>query len=1000
MPLELRLLTGLALAVAVVYATTPLAIRVADRLEFYDRPVGYKAHGSPTPYLGGAAVTVGFLVALAALTSEWERTLPLGAGVAVMWAVGTWDDRHTVSPLARVLVEVLLAAAFWSLDLGWNLGAGAAVDLAVTIVWFVAVINAFNLFDNMDGATPSMGTVVAGGLAALGALQGSAWLAVTAAALCGACAGFLPHNLRSPARIFLGDGGSMPIGFAVAALTMIGVSDSAVASQSLAMAVLFVGVPALDTALVMVSRRRRGISLLTGGRDHLTHRTREWLLTARSVALALGTVQALISALAIVALRGGTSTTAAVALYVVAAAVAIALLDTRWAPADPARLAGAAPADPAPLDGAAAPRSRVVMRLPPPVAVAVVLAVLLGAGPLFRGYYDAAIWAPAALVLVVALIAGMIGRPLRPTRSGALLLAGLAGLGLLALASTLWAESAQQAFETGNRYLAYAALAGVALIAIRTDAAATWLMGALGAVTLVLAAVTLARMTGASAGELFVAGRLDAPLGYINGQAAAHLLGFWCLVAVAEQRRSPVVAALGAAGATLVAALLLLAQSRGATIALVASAAVVLAVVPGRTRRACVLLLAAAGVAVASPVLLDVWTAGRAGDVPGDVAQAAARAAALAAVAAGAVWALAALLAGRLGARRSQARTAAAALLAVAVVAGAGVAVAEHAAIGREIDRQYSAFTQTGAGAGAAGATRLASGSGNRYDYWRVAVAVWRDHPVAGVGAGNYEQEYFLLRRTTEDVRQPHSLQLQVLSELGLVGLVPLGALLLALGLGAAGLARAARTSAAAAFQAVAAIGCVVAWLVQTSVDWLHLLPGVTGVALAGAVVLVRRRASAELPAAVAAAPARRRRAVHAIAAAGLALTMVATSASLGRQVLSERYLREAQSTLARDPARALELADRTLRLDRGAVEAYYVKSAAFARFGEAQAARAALAEAARREPGDHVTWALMGDLALRTGERDAAHRAYRTALSLNPLDPALARSVEETGAG
>jgi UDP-GlcNAc:undecaprenyl-phosphate GlcNAc-1-phosphate transferase len=995
LPLELRCLTGLALAVAVVYATTPLAIRVADRLEFYDRPVGYKAHGSPTPYLGGAAVTVGFLVAVAALTSEWERTLPLAGGVAVMWAVGTWDDRHTVSPWARVLVEVLLAAAFWGLNLGWNLGAGPAVDLAVTIVWFVAVVNAFNLFDNMDGATPSMGTVAAGGLAALGALQGSAWLAVTAAALCGACAGFLPHNLRSPARIFLGDGGSMPIGFAVAALTMIGVSDSAVAWQSLAMAVLFVGVPALDTALVMVSRRRRGISLLTGGRDHLTHRTREWLLTARSVALALGTVQALTSALAIVALRGGTSTTAAVALYVVAGAVAIALLDTRWAPAEAGR-----------ADGSAAPRARVVMRLPPPVAVAVVLAVLLGAGPLFRGYYDAAVWAPAALVLVVALIAGMIGRPLRPSGSGALLLAGLAGLGLLSLVSAQWAESAQQAFETGNRYLAYAALAGVALIAIRTEAAATWLMAALGAVTLVLAAVTLVRMTGSAAGELFVAGRLDAPLGYINGQAAAHLLGFWCLVAVAEQRRWPVAAAAGAAGATLVAALLLLAQSRGVAIALIASAAIVLAAVPGRTRRACVLLVVAAGVAAASPVLLDVWTAGRDGAVPAGVAQAAARAAALAAPAAGTVWALAVLSAGRLGPRRRQVRRAAAAVLTVAVVAGAAVAVAQHAAIGRELDRQYTAFTRTGDGAGGDGATRLASGSGNRYDYWRVALAVWRDRPVAGVGAGNYEQEYFLRRRTTEDVQQPHSLELQVLSELGLVGLVPLGMLLLALGLGAAGLARAARRSAAASFQAVAAIGCVAAWLVQTSVDWLHLLPGVTGVALAGAVVLVRRRSPVVSAPTGHAAPmaghpaAPRRRAVPVIAALALGLTMLVASASLARQVLSERYLREAQSALARDPARALRLADQTLRLDRGAVDAYYVKSAAFARFGEAQAARAALAEAARHEPGDHVTWALMGDLALRMGKRDAAHRAYRRALSLNPRDPALGRSVRETRAG
>src|SRR5215217_8092782 len=284
LPLELRLLTGLAMAVAVVYAATPLAIRVANRLQFYDHPVGYKAHGSPTPYLGGTAVVTGFVVAVVALAGHWERTLPLLAGVVAMWGVGTWDDRRTVTPAVRITLEVGLAAGLWWLGLGWELGLGALVDVAVTAFWIVAVVNAFNLFDNMDGATPAMGTVAAAGLATLGVAQGNTWLAVTAAALCGACAGFLPHNLSSPARIFLGDGGSMPIGFAVGALAMIGVSESAVEWQSLAMGLLFVGVPAMDTLLVMVSRTRRRVSLLTGGRDHLTHRTHARLCTALAIA--------------------------------------------------------------------------------------------------------------------------------------------------------------------------------------------------------------------------------------------------------------------------------------------------------------------------------------------------------------------------------------------------------------------------------------------------------------------------------------------------------------------------------------------------------------------------------------------------------------------------------------------------------------------------------------------------------------------------------------------
>ena len=152
----------------------------------------------------------------------------------------------------RVAIEIGLATGLWALGLSWELGFGAVVDLAVSVVWVVAVVNAFNLFDNMDGAASSMACVVAGALAVLGLANGDTWLCVVAAALCGACAGFLPHNLTSPARIFLGDGGSMPIGFAVATLAMIGLGDAAREWQSLAMGLLFVGVPALDTGLVVV----------------------------------------------------------------------------------------------------------------------------------------------------------------------------------------------------------------------------------------------------------------------------------------------------------------------------------------------------------------------------------------------------------------------------------------------------------------------------------------------------------------------------------------------------------------------------------------------------------------------------------------------------------------------------------------------------------------------------------------------------------------------------
>ncbi len=998
MPPEARLLTGLALAVATVYWATPVAIRVAHRLSFYDRPVGYKGHAAPTPYLGGAAVILGFLAVTLALTGDWRRTVPLTVGVVVLWFVGTVDDRRNVTPLGRVAVELALATFLWHSDVGWNLGLGSAVDLFVTGFWVVAVVNAFNLFDNMDGAATTMAAVVAGGVTLLGIAQRDTWLAVVAATLCGACLGFLPHNLSSPARIFLGDGGSMPIGFAVAALAMIGVSDANAAWQSLAMGLLFVGVPALDTALVVISRTRRGLSILTGGRDHLTHRARQRLRTARAVALSLGGVQAVISALAVVAIRGGsTAVLGAVLVYLVGVGVAIAVLDTRLAPMGPG---AATPGPAAPLEP---PRPSRLAALPRSLPLTLPLAVGLGVSPFFSGFYDSQIWVPAGLGLVVLVTAGIIARPLRVDRPAVLALVGLGGLAVWALTSSLWADSIEQAIVEGNRWIVATALLAAVLLLVRSDRSATWLVGALATTALVVAGDTLARMLGSDGASLFIAGRLDGPLGYINGQASFYLLALWPCIALAEQRRRPVLSGLGLGAASLLASLLVLSQSRGIAIAALVSGILVLAVVPGRLRRAWVLVVLAGSIFLALPWLLDVYELGQASSVPTDVSSAAATATLLAALGAAVVWGVATLGAKRSRGAVSRLRPVAAGVLIAGALVGLGVAVAAGDRISRTIDQQYTAFVRLGIepkGSGIASAdptTRLASGAGTRYDYWRIAWGAFRERPVLGVGAGNYDRPYFERRGTTEDVRQPHSVELQALSELGLVGALMLAMFVAALAIGTARLARVARSSASARFLAVAATGSVAAWLVHTSVDWIHLLPGVTGVALAFAAVLLMRRQPPDT-AEMATAGARR---LHTRFAPALivAVALAVAGVSLSRQGLSEHFRLSAQKALAARPADALRNVDRSLRLDPEAVSSYYVKAAALARFNQPEAARHALLSAAEREPHDFVTWALLGDLGVRMGDLAAARRAYDRAIKLNPRDPALRAALRDAAA-
>ncbi|MEA2157610.1 MAG: hypothetical protein QOE11_3750 [Solirubrobacteraceae bacterium] len=992
MPLEVRLLIGLALSTAMVYGTTPLAIRIAARLDFDDQPRGYRGHAKPTPFLGGAAVVAGFVAVVLLLTRDAGQTLPILGGVVVLWAVGTIDDRRSVPPLQRVVVEVALGAMLWAFGLGWSLGLGGAADLAATVIWVLAVVNAFNLFDNMDGASSTMAAVVSAAMAVLGAVQSDVWLAVTAAALCGACLGFLPHNLSRPsARIFLGDGGSMPIGFAVAALVMIGASAAAAQWQALVMGLLLVGVPALDTCLVVVSRRRRGISILTGGRDHLTHRTRARMRTAHGVAAALGSAQALLSALAIVAVTGGSALLVpAVLLYLVLLATVIAVLDS-----SPKVAAGEVSV----ADDGATPRGRVTL---PGTSVSVSglgvllpLGLALGLSPFWRGYYDSSMWVPAGLGVLLVVTACVIATPVRLNRLTVVSLCAIASLALWSLASALWTDSIQGAFLEGNRMLVYAATLGLLVVLMRSDRRAAWLYGAVVAGALAVAAWIVFGLLRGDA-SLMLENRLHAPLEYINGEACFFVLALWPCVALAEQKRSALAAGAALGIATLFASLVVMGQSRGAVLAALISIVVVCALLPGRLRRLAALAVMAACLAPALPTILDVYRA------PGPGAlEAAGRAALLSAFAASMLWALAVEIEWRATASGGDAgrrlrQFVVVGMSAVALV-GAVAAIASAGRAAHFLDHQYKAFVTLGGEQGEATASRLSTGAGNRYDYWRIAEHAWRAHPIVGVGAGGYDKTYFLERSTTEDIRQPHSLPLQVLAELGIVGALLLLALLCAIGLAVRRRIAYLRSARVRSPAVVASLGVVTAWFVHTSVDWIHLLPGVTGIALIATAVLLRpgdehaepvpSRLTQQLPRLARIGPA---------VAVGLAIAFAALS--LSRQGLSELYVTRAQDALAARPADALTEANRALRLDRESIAAYYAKAAAIARFGDGATANAVLLDAARREPRNFVTWTLLGDLAVRRGKPLEAQRYYRRASELNPRDEELTQLAAHPG--
>ncbi len=220
MPDEARLIGAFVLALSAAFAATPVAIAVATRTGFHDKPVGYKGHRAPTPYLGGAAVVAAFALAGLTVGGELARLTPIVAFAFVLWCLGTLDDKIALSPRIRLTIEFGVASALWALDLGWSVSGVPLVDLLITNVWIVGLANAFNLMDNMDGAAATVGGVTTLATSALALVEGDVTLAILCAGMSGACFGFLPYNLAGPARIFLGDGGSLPIGFVAAATIM------------------------------------------------------------------------------------------------------------------------------------------------------------------------------------------------------------------------------------------------------------------------------------------------------------------------------------------------------------------------------------------------------------------------------------------------------------------------------------------------------------------------------------------------------------------------------------------------------------------------------------------------------------------------------------------------------------------------------------------------------------------------------------------------------------
>lgn len=317
------------LAAASCAIVTPLVRRMAFSVGVFDEPDNdRRVHTQPTPRLGGIAIYLGFMLALFAMlnvalsnnfvihhylgTRDLAHIIGLLSGGTLMLGVGLWDDIMGMRPrrklLAQFIVALIAVVLYKFTILGFTLPHVGYVALGLwaipfSLFWYLGMVNAINFMDGLDGLVTGV-TLIATITMVLVSLWHHQYLvAITTCALGGAAAGFLPFNYY-PARIFMGDGGALFIGFVLASAAVMGTEKSAVAI-SLALPLLVLALPILDTASVIVRRLRNRTPLFTADRSHMHHQLLEFGLSQRQVVALIYVVCGILGAIALVLSRPG-----------------------------------------------------------------------------------------------------------------------------------------------------------------------------------------------------------------------------------------------------------------------------------------------------------------------------------------------------------------------------------------------------------------------------------------------------------------------------------------------------------------------------------------------------------------------------------------------------------------------------------------------------------------------------------------------------------------------
>ncbi|HEY1457758.1 MAG TPA: O-antigen ligase family protein [Solirubrobacteraceae bacterium] len=599
-------------------------------------------------------------------------------------------------------------------------------------------------------------------------------------------------------------------------------------------------------------------------------------------------------------------------------------------------------------------------------------------------------WAPGGLIVLAALAIALANIPVNlslvpvPVRVA---LACLAGYTALSYCSILWAKVPADAWEGSNRTLLYLLVFCLFSLWRGRGRSAALLLGAWTLGLIALAVFVAVHIDSASGGlrESLPGGRLSYPSGYPNANAAQWLMAFWPALFLARSERLPwALRGFFGAGAVVLCDLALLSQSRGSVYAMAVMLVLVFVSIPGRLRTFAVLVPVLAGIGLSTQALLAVGDHLRHGQVVPSTLHTGIEVMFLAALLVGLAVALAAAIESkhqfsapvRVRIRRGLGLTAVTVLVAIV---GGGLLAAGNAVT--RVRHGWESF-KGGYGTGSATSSRLVSGLGsNRYDFYRVALDEFVAHPLLGIGADNFAQQYLRHGRSDETPHYPHSVELRTLSQTGL-----LGAILALLGLGGALLAGArSLKSPDPLVRAVAAgaLGGFAYWMVHGSFDWFWEMAGL------GAPAFALLGIAGGLSSSTGKWSFRQRRAIpRRFTVGALALIGLAAGLSLAAPWFSQTQIQSAARIWVDQPRRAYALLNGAARLDPLSQEPYLIAGSIAVRFGDLPLADHEFSLALARAPENAYATLERGAIASATGRSAEALVLLARADALNPRDP------------